>query len=259
MKVAETLLPLYKSLTKPCRISDIYSGYIRLHRIPFHSHRGPTISPRVPPRWWLTFRRDVHKSPPWWRGCPLDLRETKPTIGGSWDGRDTSLIYVRPRTLHNHFETVIRDPRPRSAVKIEKKRSTRRWQSGIFVVILGAPRSWWKSNKLGGKKNHENNRVDCFDLRTCSVCSLRDDGRKQPGGGWRQHSWLYVRKQRRKLPKVETGSKPGPNRVGSYREKKRTADERGGCTGWQYHRGGHWWSAGDWHRRNYRRGRWSRR
>ncbi|EFN72765.1 hypothetical protein EAG_06125 [Camponotus floridanus] len=44
--------------------------------------------------------------------CPLDLRETKPTIGGSWDGRDTSLIYVRPRTLHNHFETVETGSKP---------------------------------------------------------------------------------------------------------------------------------------------------
>lgn len=258
MKAAVTLL-LHKSFAKPCRINDNYSGNI--HWIPFHSQRGPKIRSIVPPG-WLTFRRDVYKSPPWWRGCPLDLSETKPTIGGSWDGRDTSLIYVRPRTLHNHFEIVIHDPRPRSAVKIEKKNGAREGDSqssGIFVVNPRCAQSWWKSNKFGEKKSHENNRVDRFNPRTCSVCSLRDDGRKQPRRGWRQYSWLYVRKQRRKLFKVEIGSKPGPNRVGSHRKKKRTADERGGRTGWQYHRRGHWWCARDWCRRNYRRGRWSGR
>lgn len=65
--------------------------------------------------------------PPQVEGWPLDACEAKPTIGGSWDGRDGSLIYVRPRTLHNHLELVTRGPRPRRAVKIRKgkTRSTR--------------------------------------------------------------------------------------------------------------------------------------
>lgn len=36
-------------------------------------------------------------------------------------GMEGTLIYVRPRTLHNHFESVTHGPRPRSAVKIRKK------------------------------------------------------------------------------------------------------------------------------------------
>lgn len=55
-----------------------------------------------------------------------ESRETEPTIGGSWDGRDTGLIYARPRTLHNHFELATRVPRPRWTVKIRRKKKKKR-------------------------------------------------------------------------------------------------------------------------------------
>lgn len=106
---------------------------IPLYRARFHSI---IHGPAVPLKRYRTFR-GAHKTPSRWEGYPLGSHETKPTIGGSWNGRDTRLIYVRPRTLHNHFELVTRGPRPRS--RSEKKKPEYRVTD---LTVAGRQRSY---------------------------------------------------------------------------------------------------------------------
>lgn len=123
--------------------------------IPSHSPRGSHVPPDSLPRRTsgaVSSQTVPAKGPPpQVEGCPLDALETKPTIGGSWDGRDGSLIYVRPRTLHNHLELVTRGPRPRRAVKIrkEKKRKDRGVREGDGHASPGQRGSHRARNFLG--------------------------------------------------------------------------------------------------------------
>ena len=189
------------------------------------------------------------KKPTMVEGYPLDLHETKPTIGGSWNGRDTSLIYVRSRTLHNHFEPVTRGSRLRSRSKKKKREgdvepSRQESYHAIFVVITVRFDQWESSNWTEKAGNHEDNRAGSFlGPWTRFTRSLHGNGEEQAKGG--RYPGVYIHQQRQKLPQDEISPWPGPDRVGSYREKKWATDERGDRTGWQCHRWSRWWSAGE--------------